>query len=350
MGGVAAVVDTEHSFDADWAEESGVNVDQLIIKRPETGEEGVDIAEVLTRGGLDFLMFDSIAATLPQDEQGKRLSKEKMQPGRQAALMSAACRRLTAANDHTAFLWINQTRQKIGITFGSPETTSGGKAMGFYASFRIRMQMIRNETRERHVHNGYKMVPIKEKIAQQFKAEVTKSKLSKPFRDIFFDWDLTKGEMNIPMFLVAQAIEFGIVKVTGNTYTYGANVKAVGRVNFINKITKDPKLQAELETKVRAAHGLQVVGAATKRPRRVDYKSDIVLGQNYRDKTTGLVGNATSVHFYKNACERVVLTYLHDGDIKDASFDAVDLVNAETHEEPRSKKKGGPPRSMPPPR
>ena len=128
-GGKCALVDTEHSFDPEWAVSCGVDIAALMLSQPETGEEAVDAGEVHIRAGVDLLVFDSVASLLPKSEQEVQLGRKTPQPARLAALMSLAMRKLTAANSSTAVLWINQTRMNVGVTFGSPETTPGGKAL-----------------------------------------------------------------------------------------------------------------------------------------------------------------------------------------------------------------------------
>jgi recombination protein RecA len=254
-GGTAAIIDTEHAFDPSWAEQVGVDLDNLIVERPANGELAMDIMEAMITAGIDHITVDSIAATLPQDEQTKRFYGEKIQPGRQAALMSAGLRKVTAANSKTSILWINQTRQKIGITFGSNLSVPGGKAMPYYASYRVEMRKVGKETRDARFYDGEKWVKGKEQIGQKFKAEVLKSKLSKPFREIWFTWSLENNQIDMPTFLVSQGLENDLVKVTGNTWTYGGK-KAVGRENFKNVLASSPDLMNRLEGDIRDAYGL----------------------------------------------------------------------------------------------
>lgn len=244
-GGIAALIDTEHAFDPEWATAIGVSVDDLILAQPETGEAGVDASEGLIRGNVDIIVFDSIAAALPQDEQTKRLHKENIQPARLAALMSAACRRLTAANSRTAMLWINQTRLNVGQTFGTPESNPGGRAMPYYASYRIRLKKVGKITKDSKVYDGQAWRNTKEQTGQKFQAALEKSKLSAPFRDVWFDWDLESGQVDEIGFLIAQGLEKGYVILNGNTWQHG-RWKAVGRERFKTLVTSTPEAQKSL--------------------------------------------------------------------------------------------------------
>lgn len=255
-GGVAAVIDTEHSFDSSWAESVGVNNQDLLIVRPPTGEVGIDVAETMVRGGIDFIMFDSIAAALPQDEQKKRLADNNLSVARLAALMSAACRRLTAANDKTSILWINQTRTNVGVMFGPNETTPGGKAIPYYASHRLKMSMVESLKREVEVFDGDKRRKLKETYAQKFKAEVVKSKLSSPFRDVYFNWNLEGGAIDIPSFLMAKGLEEGIVSLQGTSAWSYDSLSVRGKDAFKKKLTDSPELLLQLENDIRRKVGL----------------------------------------------------------------------------------------------
>ena len=258
-GGVAAVIDTEHSFDQDWAKATGVNTGDLLISRPKTGELAIDIAEGLVRNGVDFILFDSIAAALPQDEEKKRLDDNNVSVARLAALMSVACRKLTAANKKTSILWINQTRTNVGVMFGSNESTPGGKAIPYYASYRMRMSIVESMKRDVEIFDGEKRRKAKEVYAQKFKAEVVKSKLSSPFRDVFFNWSLEGGQVDIPAFLMSQGLELGIISVHGtSSWNYkGHSVR--GRENFRDWLAADPKMCLELENRIRLEYGLSTL-------------------------------------------------------------------------------------------
>lgn len=266
-GGVAAIIDTEHAFDPEWAESIGVDLDSLIVERPETGELALDIMEALVRGKIDFIVVDSIAATLPADEQSKRMHGEKIQPGRLAALMSQGLRKITAANESTSILWINQTRLKIGVTFGSPQSVPGGKAMPYYASLRVEVKKVGKETRNVQQYDGEKWISGKEQTGQKFRAEILKSKLSRPFRDGYFTWNLETNQIDLPSYLVAQGLELGLVNQKGNTWTYGT-LKAVGREKFRTALSSSPDHLRDLENDVREHYGLDLLPALQKPPQR----------------------------------------------------------------------------------
>lgn len=248
-GGVCALIDTEHSYDPSWAATLGVNTDDLIIQQPETGELAMDTAEALIRGKIDLIVFDSIAATLPQTERNKRLHDESVQPARQAQLMSLAMRKLTAANSKTAMVWINQTRLNVGVTFGNPESLPGGRAMPYYASYRINMKKVGKVTRDVQSWDGEKMVASKEQIGQKFKAIVEKSKLSKPFRDVYFTWDYETGEVDEVGFLIALGLESGVITQKGAAWTFdGQNYR--GRENFKTTVESDPAMIERMKAMV----------------------------------------------------------------------------------------------------
>lgn len=260
-GGTAALIDTEHAYEPEWAERIGIDTKNLMLwpdrddDDEHTGEEALDIAQVLTASGVDLIVFDSVAAAYPQDEAGKPMSKEKVQPGRLAQMMSKGLRRLTAANDKTAFIFINQTRMNIGVTFGSPETTTGGKALPYYASMRVVIRKVGKITRPTKTWDGEKWMTTKEQTGQVYKAELQKSKLSKPFKEVWFTWSYDTGQIDLPGFLIAQLLESGDIVVKGNTWTYG-NIKVVGREKFKTAISADPELVRELERVVRERNGL----------------------------------------------------------------------------------------------
>lgn len=254
-GGVAAVIDTEHAFDPEWARSIGINIDDLIIEHPETGELAMDTAEALIRGGVDLIVFDSVAATLPQAEQEKRFHKENIQPGRQAALMSAACRRLTASNSKTAVLWINQFRENVGMSFGPREKATGGRALPYYSSYIVEIRKVGKITRDEQMYTGEKWQGTKVQVGQKFKMELIKSKLNKPFREMWFDWSLTDGDIDMTAFLVTQGIELGLIDKKGNTWSH-ASVKAVGRDKFKAALQASPAAQASLTEGILTHHGV----------------------------------------------------------------------------------------------
>lgn len=209
-GGKVGLIDTEHSFDPEWATALGVDVSRLPISRPETAEQGIGVLESLIRQNFDMLGFDSIAAAIPQQHQESKPG-EDTQPGALARVMSKGLARLNAANKHTAVIFINQTREKIGVSFGSPTTTSGGKAMGFYASYRLSFVRIQSIKEDVERWDGQKNVKQKLTVAHKIQATLEKSKLSRPQADVIFDYDLRHGQVDDRGFLVARGLEDGLV-------------------------------------------------------------------------------------------------------------------------------------------
>lgn len=249
-GGLCALIDTEHSFDPEWAASIGVRTGELIVQHPATGELAIDTAEALIRAGIDLVVFDSVAATLPQAEHAKRLHDEQVQPARLAALMSVACRKLTSANSRTAVLWINQTRMNVGITFGNPETTPGGKALPFYASVRVSMRKAGAVTTDERHYDGTKYVTVKKTIGQKIRATVEKSKLNTPYREVHFTFDLTAGRVDEEEFLMNRGIEAGLVTNAGRFWTL-AGVRKGSRADFKTWLASSPPERAQLEDLVR---------------------------------------------------------------------------------------------------
>jgi recombination protein RecA len=210
-GGVAMLVDTEHSFDPEWAAACGCNVSNLIVQHPTTGEQAADAVQMGLSMGVDLCVWDSIAASQPAQEASVQLSGDKnIQPARLAALMSIALRRLNTTNKNTAILCINQTRTKVGVVFGSPETTPGGKALGFFASYRVRFVKAGKIRTTRKTYDGEKMVVAHYTTGQKIKCELVKSKLSVPEKEVYFVWDLVKGEVDEDSYLAAVAFEHGL--------------------------------------------------------------------------------------------------------------------------------------------
>jgi len=215
-GMLAALIDTEHSFDPKWAEEIGVDTKELIYRQPENGEKAIDLAEVLIRGGVDIIVFDSVAAALPKSEQQLMLGGDKnVQPARLAQLMSLAMRKLTAANKKTTVLWINQTRVNVGVMFGTNETVPGGKALPFYASYRIAVRKAGKVTEDVSVYVLDKGKPtkktVKQTVAQSIRATVEKSKLNAPYRDVMFNFDFRNGAVDEWLYLCYKALDLGLV-------------------------------------------------------------------------------------------------------------------------------------------
>src|SRR6266498_2721801 len=208
-GGVAAYIDAEHAMDADYAGKLGVDIDQLLISQPDSGEQALEIAEALVRSnGIDVIVVDSVAALVPRAELDGEMGDAL--PGLQARLMSQALRKLTAivAQSNTCFIFINQIREKIGVMFGNPETTSGGRALKFYASMRLdirRVETIKDE---------------KSAIGSRVKVKVVKNKMAPPFREAEFDVMYGEGINRLGV-LLEIGVDKGVVDKSGAWFTYG---------------------------------------------------------------------------------------------------------------------------------
>lgn len=266
-GGTCALIDTEHAYDEEWAQQIGIDTEALLLEHPATGELAIDVAEAMIRSEeVDLIVFDSVAATVPQAEADKRLYKENVQPARIAQLMSVASRKLTTANSgKTAILWINQVREAIGVMFGSPEKITGGRALPYYSSYMVNLKKVGKITRDKRMFTGEKFQNTKEQVGQKFRAELTKSKLSKPFAEQWFDWSLTDGQIDIVGYCINQAVDMGNITITGKTWQY-AGLKSVGRENFRKKLAANPHAITSLEQDVRIEHGLAAKQVGKKRP------------------------------------------------------------------------------------
>ena len=215
---VAALIDTENAFDPQWAKRLGVDLDQLVIppkSKTETGEKAIDMAESLIRGGVDLLVFDSVAAALPQAEWSKSM-EDPEQRARQAAMMSKAMRKVTAANRKTAILWINQTRINPGMMFGNPETIPAGKALPFYCTYIAGFYKGSKAVEEITVFATDKDgKPVKKKIKQTIGYEVRvnlyKSKLNQPHREETFVYSLKAGQIDEWAYLANKALNLGLL-------------------------------------------------------------------------------------------------------------------------------------------
>lgn len=263
-GGTCAIVDTEHAYDPEWARRLGVDPDELIYQAPSTGEEAMDVSEVLIRNGIDLLVWDSIAATVPQTEANKRLANETVQPARLAALMSMGLRKLTAANEHTAVIFINQTRLNVGQMFGDPETVPGGRAMPFYASHRVALR------RAGRVKEGQKVYDSEGKQANvtvthghKVRATLEKSKLTAPSKDVLFTFDLHHGEVDEVGFAITQGLIDGHVKHEGRRWWVDINGEGddpvVGLPKFRTMLEKDQARLSQLKKALAnsKSHGTQ---------------------------------------------------------------------------------------------
>jgi len=241
QGGVAAYIDVEHALDPTYAVSCGVNVDDLLISQPDTGEEALEITEALVRSGaVDVIAIDSVAALVPRAEIEGEMGDAHV--GLQARLMSQALRKLAAAigKSGTAVLFINQLREKVGIVFGNPEVTPGGRALKFYSSVRIDLRRV--ET----IMEGNKAA------GSHIRAKVVKNKVAPPFRSAEFDIMFGRGisrEGN----LIDLGVELGLVKKAGAFFSYGDIRLGQGRENAKQYLGRNPELVQEIEQQVKAS-------------------------------------------------------------------------------------------------
>jgi recombination protein RecA len=250
QSGYAAFIDAEHALDAPYAKALGVNTDELLISQPDTGEQALEIAEQLVRSSaLDVIVIDSVAALVPKAELEGEMGDSL--PGLQARLMSQALRKLTAAisRSGTAMVFINQIREKIGVMFGSPETTPGGRALKFYASVRLdirRMDALKVGT---------------ESVGVRTKVKVVKNKLAPPFREAEFELMYGEGISREGQIL-DLAVEQSIVEKSGTWFSYRDQRIGQGRDNARKYLRENPKVATEIEVAVRSALGLKPVGGS----------------------------------------------------------------------------------------
>ncbi|OGW76538.1 MAG: recombinase RecA, partial [Nitrospirae bacterium RIFCSPHIGHO2_02_FULL_40_19] len=244
-GGSAAFIDAEHALDVSYASKLGVKIDDLLISQPDTGEQALEVVETLVRSGaLDVIVIDSVAALVPKAEIEGDMGDSL--PGLQARLMSQALRKLTAtiSKSHTTVIFINQIRMKIGVMFGSPETTTGGNALKFYSSIRLDIRKIDN------------IKTAQEAIGNRVRVKVVKNKVAPPFKqaefDIYFNEGISKtGE------LVDLGVEKGIIEKAGAWYAYNGNRIGQGRENVKEYLKANPETAKELETKILEAYNFK---------------------------------------------------------------------------------------------
>ena len=240
-GGIAAFIDAEHSFDRFYAAKLGVNVDELLIAQPDNGEQALDIADQLIRSSaIDIIVIDSVAALTPKAEIEGDMGDNKV--GLQARLMSQALRKLTAtiSKTNTTCIFINQLREKIGIMFGNPETTTGGNALKFYASVRLDIRRVTT------LKDG------DTPIGNQVRVKVVKNKVAPPFRKAEFEITFGEGISHAGE-VVDLGVELGIIKKSGSWFSYGESRLGQGR-DAVKKLIKDnPELSAEIEEQIAAA-------------------------------------------------------------------------------------------------
>jgi recombination protein RecA len=240
LGGIAAIVDAEHAMDPEYSRALGVNVDELLISQPDTGEQALEITEQLVRSGaVDLVIVDSVAALVPKAEIEGEMGDSL--PGLQARLMSQALRKLTAvvSKTHSIIIFINQLRQKIGVMYGNPETTTGGNALKFYASIRLdirKIETLKKDTTE---------------IGNRVKVKVVKNKVAPPFRIAEFDIIYGKG-INTAGCLLDVASELEIVKKSGTWFSYKEEKIGQGREAARAFLESNPAMLKEIETRVKA--------------------------------------------------------------------------------------------------
>ena len=245
LGGIAAFIDAEHALDPIYARRLGVNTDELLISQPDTGEQALEIAETLVRSNaVDVIVVDSVAALVPRAELDGDMGDSL--PGLQARLMSQALRKLTAAISRSGaiVIFINQIREKIGVMFGSPETTTGGRALKFYASVRLDIR------RQDAIKQGTESIGVRTKV------KVVKNKLAPPFREAEFDVLYGEGISKAGTVLDA-AVEQNLVEKSGTWYTFKSERIGQGRENAKKWLIENPAALGDLEAKVREALGLR---------------------------------------------------------------------------------------------
>ena len=239
-GGIAAFIDAEHAFDSAYAQKLGVDIDELLISQPDNGEQALEIADHLIRSSaIDIVVIDSVAALTPKAEIEGEMGESKM--GLQARLMSQALRKLTASisKTRTVYIFINQLRDKIGVVYGNPETTTGGNALKFYASVRIDIR------KASVIKDG------EEQLGARAKVKIVKNKLAPPFRRAEFDIMYGEGISKIGE-IIDLGVDLGILKKSGSWFSYGERKIGQGRDSVKELLKSDEALRDELEAKVRA--------------------------------------------------------------------------------------------------
>jgi recombination protein RecA len=253
-GGIAAFIDAEHALDPEYAKALGVDTDALLVSQPDTGEQALEIADMLIRSGsIDIIVIDSVAALVPKAEIEGEMGDSHV--GLQARLMSQALRKLTGAlsNTKTTAIFINQLREKIGVFFGSPETTAGGKALKFYAS--VRLDIRRIET----LKDGT------EAVGNRTRVKVVKNKMAAPFKQAEFDIIYGVG-ISREGSLIDFGVDQGIVKKSGAWYTYEAEQLGQGKENSRAFLIANPAIADEIEQKIKAKLGIGVPRAVADLP------------------------------------------------------------------------------------
>jgi len=249
-GGFAAFVDAEHALDIHYAKKLGVKTDELLVSQPDTGEQALEITEILVRSGaLDVVVIDSVAALVPRAEIEGDMGDAHM--GLQARLMSQALRKLTAAiaRSNTAVIFTNQIRQKIGIMFGNPETTTGGNALKFYASLRLDIRRVGQ------IKEGENVTGSRTRV------KVVKNKLAPPFQQVEFDIMYNEG-ISAAGEILDMGVENGLIEKSGAWYSYGEERIGQGRENVKQYLKEHPELLRDIRQKLLEMKGIRLKGAA----------------------------------------------------------------------------------------
>ncbi|WP_184036351.1 recombinase RecA [Chitinivorax tropicus] len=244
MGGVAAYIDAENALDPTYAAKLGVNVPEMLISQPDTGEQALEISDMLVRsGGVDIIVIDSVAALVPKAEIEGEMGDSHV--GLQARLMSQALRKLTAniKRTNTLVIFINQIRMKIGVMFGNPETTTGGNALKFYASVRLDIRRVGS------IKKG------EEVIGNETRVKVVKNKVSPPFREAMFDILYGEG-ISREGEIIELGVQYKIVEKAGAWYSYGGSKIGQGKDNSREYLRENPAIAQEIENKIRDAAGV----------------------------------------------------------------------------------------------
>ena len=251
MGGIVAFIDAEHALDPVYAARLGVDIDEVLISQPDTGEQALEICDMLVRSGaIDAVVVDSVAALVPRAEIEGEIGDTTV--GLQARLMSQALRKLAGSlsKSNTTCIFINQLREKIGVMFGNPETTTGGRALKFFSSVRIDIRRIDSIKKDGEI------------VGNRVRAKVVKNKVAPPFRQAEFDLMYGEG-ISREGCIVDMAVEAGVAKKSGAWYTYGEERLGQGREAAKQTLKENPDLREELETKVRESFEIPIITRST---------------------------------------------------------------------------------------
>lgn len=264
-GGQAAFIDAEHALDPTYARKLGVNIDELLLSQPDTGEQALEIAEALVRSGaVDIIVIDSVAALVPKAEIEGEMGDAHV--GLQARLMSQALRKLSGAisKSKSIAIFINQIREKVGVMFGNPETTPGGRALKFYSTIRLEVR------RAESIKQGNEMIGNKTKI------KVVKNKVAPPFKQC--DVDIMYGEgVSREGSIIDIGTELDIIQKSGSWYSYSDQRLGQGRENAKEYLVENPEVALDIENQIREYHGLEKVVASTREAGENDMKEELAL-------------------------------------------------------------------------